>query len=228
MLQLLVCALLAAPLPAPPQGPPQVVVLEAVADATLVEHPLGAIANGSGPYFFAGRNNQPVDALRRAVLRFDVAAALPHNAIVLDARLVLHLSQGDPLPVEMRLHRVLRSWTEGPSTASGGQGAPALPGDVTWIHRSAPGLHWNRPGGDFLPVVSAATVVTGPGVYVWDTPRLVRDVRLMLRNPGRNAGWILVGDESIPGSARRFDAREFTDPARRPALELRYTVPGPP
>jgi hypothetical protein len=232
MIDLLVLTLLAAPVAAPaaqPQGPPRVVVLEAQADATLIEHPLGQRANGAGPNVFVGRTNQPADFRRRALLRFDIAAALPHNALIEDVRLTLYLSQGDGPPVDVSLHRVLSSWSEGPSTATGGQGAPALPGDVTWLHRSYPGLPWNQVGGDFLSAPTATATVAEPGFYSWEHPqRLTRDARLMLRNPGRNFGWLMVGNEELEGSSRRFDSREFPDPTRRPMLEVRYRLPGPP
>ena len=54
----------------------ETVRIEAGRDATLVEHPDGALANGSGPFFFVGRTGQGQNSLRRSLLWFDVAAAL--------------------------------------------------------------------------------------------------------------------------------------------------------
>lgn len=230
MIHLLSIALLLAPAQQPDlRAATRVLVLEAQHDATLIENALGGLANGSGPHFFVGRTNQPADARRRTLLRFDVAGALPPNALIEDATLVLHLSQGSGPPVMTRLYRASRPWTEGPSAASGGQGAPTLVGDVTWIHGSYPGSPWTRPGGDFIPASPAVTQVDGPGFYAWSHPqRTAQDVRLWLHNPRQNHGWLLVGDEGLPGSTRRFDSREHPDPARRPALEIRYRLPGPP
>lgn len=211
---------------APPQAGTQVVVLEPVADATLVESATGALANGKGLFLHAGRTNQATESLRRGLLRFDVAAALPPEARIEEARLVLNVTGGNGDPGELAVHLVTRAWTEGPSNAPGGQGSPAQPGDVTWLHGSYPTLAWNRPGGDFLPVPSAAAWVNAPGSYTLTHPqRLARDVRLWLRSPGRNHGWVLVGDEQTAGGSRRVDARESADPALRPQLEIRYRLP---
>ena len=46
-------------------------------DATLIEDPNGAFANGSGPNFFVGRTNQEQNGIRRALVRFPVAESLP-------------------------------------------------------------------------------------------------------------------------------------------------------
>ncbi len=219
---------LASPTPAP-QGTTQVVVLEPVADATLIESATGALANGQGLYLHAGRTNQPTESLRRGLLRFDVAAALPPQARIEEARLVLHVTGGNGEPVELAVHLATRAWTEGPSNAPGGQGAPAQPGDVTWLHASYPTLAWNRPGGDLLPPASATTTVNAPGAYTLTHPqRLARDVRLWLKSPGRNHGWMLLGDEQTVGGSRRVDSRESADPTLRPRLEIRYRLPGPP
>ncbi|MCE2883180.1 MAG: hypothetical protein LW636_12610, partial [Planctomycetaceae bacterium] len=69
----------------------ELVSLHAVADATLYESASGNAANGAGQYLFAGRTNQ--NLARRALLRFDIASALPQGAEIVAARLVLHVSQ---------------------------------------------------------------------------------------------------------------------------------------
>src|SRR5437867_1716510 len=51
-------------------------------DAALIESPSGALANGSGPNFFVGRTAQDENSIRWALVRFDVAAALPRLAVI--------------------------------------------------------------------------------------------------------------------------------------------------
>ena len=51
-------------------------------DATLIEDAEGDVANGSGPAFFAGQTNQGAYGTRRGIIHFDVAAALPDNALM--------------------------------------------------------------------------------------------------------------------------------------------------
>ncbi|HEU5108731.1 MAG TPA: hypothetical protein VFT95_09260, partial [Micromonosporaceae bacterium] len=46
-----------------------------------------------------------------------------------------------------------------------------------------------------------------------------------LDDPATNFGWMLVGDESRPQTAKRFDSREIDDPLLQPALEIVYTPP---
>ena len=94
-------------------------VLPALRDATLIESADGSLANGSGPYFFAGRTGQTSGSIRRALLAFDVAAQVPPGAKVTAARLTLQMSQSNAGAVGVSLHRVLTDWGEGASSASG-------------------------------------------------------------------------------------------------------------
>jgi hypothetical protein len=207
----------------------ETVRIEADRDATLIEDPDGALANGSGPYFFVGRTNAQRDAVRRGLLRFDVAAALPEHAIIESVSLTVFVSPSNPELREFRLHRVLADWGEGPSAASGGGGRPSEPGDVTWIHTFYDYDFWTHSGGQFVGRVSARTTVAGSGYYTWDsTNHLVLDVRLWNAAPQRNFGWILIGDETTPQTAKSLASRENPDPALRPVLEVTYRLPGEP
>src|SRR4029450_6227331 len=171
--------------------------LRAIRDATLIESPTGALANGAGPYFFAGRTGQASGSMRRGVLAFDVAAHVPPGVTVTAVRLTLHMSQSNAGPAPTSLHRALAAWGEGSSSAPGGSGAPAAPGDATWIHTFYDQSFWTSPGGDFLAAPSASELVGGEGWYTWDsTPELVADVQSWLDDPASNHGWILVGEES--------------------------------
>jgi hypothetical protein len=201
-------------------------VVEADRDATLIEDPAGELANGSGPFFFVGRTSQEAGSIRRGLLRFDVAGAIPRRAIVEDVALVLYLRPSNP-GGPVRLHRVQADWGEGPSAASGGGGRPALPGDATWIHTVYDRSLWVRAGGQFIGRASAVRRVDGSGLRTWDSnPHLVQDVRLWLRAPSRNFGWILIGDEGRSTTAQAFASREHPDPALRPRLLVTYRLPG--
>lgn len=201
--------------------------VEAGRDATMIENPAGARANGSGPTLFAGRTSQAQNGIRRGLVYFDVAAALPRQAIIESASLHLDHLGGNDQPRVIRIHRALADWGEGPSFASGGGGAPALPGDVTWVHRVYDDVDWVRPGGRFVSRASARQEVGPAGSYTWHgTVHLLQDVRLWYHIPERNFGWILIGDETSFQNAKKFASRENPDPARRPRLEITYRLPG--
>jgi hypothetical protein len=57
---------------------------------------------------------------------------------------------------------------------------------------------------------------------------MVADVQSWLDGPGGNHGWALLGDESIGGTAKRFDSRGNPDPSLRPELLIDYTPPAAP
>jgi len=205
----------------------ETVTIEADRDVTLIEDPAGGRANGSGPYFFVGRTSQDMGSIRRALLRFDVAAALPRRAVIESVSLTLYLWPSNPAPREIRLHLVQVDWGEGPSSSSGGGGRPSEPGDATWIHTFYDGELWVRGGGQFVSRVSARQTVADEGFYTWaDSHQLVNDVRLWNRSPQRNFGWILIGDETTPQNAKSFVSREHPDLNLRPVLEVTYRVPG--
>jgi hypothetical protein len=198
------------------------VSIEANHDATLIESPNGSRANGSGPALFAGRTSQEENSRRRGLLSFDVASVLPADARIESASLTLYMNPSNPASRLLRLHRVQAAWSEGPSFSGGGGGAPAGPGDATWIHTSYDDSFWVRAGGQFLGRVSAETEVSLSGHYTWEGGLLLEDVRLWLSNPQRNLGWILLGDEDASQTAKSFASREHADPSLRPVLEITY------
>lgn len=194
-------------------------------DATMIEDPAGARANGSGPNLFAGRTSEAEGSIRRVLLEFDVAAQLPAGATVVDAALTLTMNQGSSAPDRVSLHRIDAAWGEGPSNSPGGIGAPAEPGDVTWIHTWFDSGFWGHPGGDVV-ASSASAVVEGPDDYTWSSTTMIHDVQRWLDDPASNHGWLLRGNEATGGTSKRFGAREQPDPSRRPRLAVTYVVPG--
>ena len=202
-------------------------VIEAGRDTTLIEEPEGGLANGSGPVFFVGRTNQGQDSVRRGLIYFDVAAALPANARVGSVRLTLYMSPSNSTSRPITLHRLLAGWGEGASFASGGGGDFSAPGDATWIHTFYHDGFWLKPGGHFVPRASAVRDVAGSGFYTWEGSRkMVADVRSWLAAPHRNSGWILLGDETTPQTVKSFASREDPDPSLRPILEVSYQLRG--
>lgn len=203
------------------------VEITASRDATLIEDPDGAWANGSGPAFFAGRINQGQNSIRRAALAFDVAGALPARAIVDAVELRVNVVSSHSVPVVIGLYRLLEPWGEGPAASGGGGGAPSQPGDVTWIHTFYDGEFWIREGGLFLPRPSGQAAAADPAPVVFEsTLHMIQDVRLWNQNPSANFGWMLIGDETASQTVKAFASREAADPALRPALVVTYHLPG--
>ncbi|RMI04727.1 MAG: DNRLRE domain-containing protein, partial [Calditrichaeota bacterium] len=205
------------------------VTLFPIKDNTLYEDSTGSLSNGAGEHIFAGKN--ALGAIRRALLAFNVAENIPQGATITAVTLTLHMSRTNPAagPRTVSLHRALSDWGEGTSNAPGeeGSGAPATPGDATWLHTFFDTDFWNNMGGDFASASSASQTVADTGFYTWgSTPEMVADVQDWLDNPLSDFGWILIGDESTGITAKRFDSKEDTVASHRPRLTVTYTGPG--
>jgi len=205
-----------------------VVTLTASADGTLFNDPTGAVANGSGPVMIVGRAGGASGApIRRGLVRFDVAGALPAGSTVNSAQLVLTHTSGNTGARVIELHRVLADWGEGASTTTSGQGAAAEPGDATWLHRFHPSVLWSAPGGDFDVGASASQTVDAVGAYTWPASALATaDVQGWLDSPSSNFGWLLKQDtETTPQTTKVFATREDANAAARPQLVVDFTPP---
>ena len=203
------------------------VSLSPAADNTMYEYDLfpggEATSNGAGQYFFAGNNASGFT--RRGLIRFDVSGAVPEGATITGVTLTLHVSQTVAGPVEVALHRVVSSWGEGSSQARGGEGggAAASSGDATWYHRFFPGTGWTAPGGDFAAAASSSKMVDGIDFYSFSGSGLIADVSGWISGALPNHGWCLLGDESQPATAKRFDSRTNLDEEFRPVLVIEFT-----
>jgi hypothetical protein len=195
----------------------------------LYESATGALSNGAGSHFFVGATGDGLT--RRALITFDVAAAIPAGSTVNSASLTLRMTQtSNTTGTNVSLHRALADWGEGTSRASGneGGGAAATPGDATWIHRFFPTSGWVSAGGDFDIDESAHTLVSSFGAYTWSGASMVRDLQHWLDVPSENYGWMLRGDEGGSSTAKRFDSRSVATVLNRPVLTIDYTpVPEP-
>lgn len=208
----------------------QTKVLQPSKDNTLIESPTGALSNGKGDAFFVGRTGQVEGSIRRGLIAFDIASAVPAGSKITSVKLALVLirSAGGGQPTPVILHRVLKDWGEGDSTAAGPPGTSAAKGDATWKHTFYDTQEWARLGaeGDYEPQKSAAQTVANTGVYTWaSTPRMVADVQAWLNSPKENFGWIILGDESEQATAKLFHSRESTDEAARPKLTVKFVPP---
>ena len=201
--------------------------LAPVADNTLYQPTAESLSNGAGQHLFAGRNGE--GNLRRALVRFDVAAALPAGSTITAVRLSLNMSKSSHAgPTDHSLRRVLASWGEGGVDAPGGEGsgAAAQAGDATWDHREFDSVLWSTPGGDLADALSATAPISAPASYTWEsTPQLVADVQLWLDQPELAHGWALVGDEGGDPSTRRFDSRENPNADAHPELWVEFVPP---
>jgi hypothetical protein len=188
-------------------------------------------SNGMGDGMFAGRSGVP--HIARAVMAFDLTA-IPAGSTITSVSLQLHLvmaAQLGPDEQTQSLHRMLGDWGEGASVGFGGTGAPAQPGDATWLHSFFPDQYWTNEGGDFDPAISASTLIGTiepdgiPVPYSWSSPQLVADVQTWVNDPTGNFGWMLRGNELEEYTSRRYATREHLDLAIRPMLTVEFAPP---
>ena len=186
----------------------------------------GPPSNGAGDHFFTGTT--ALGDVRRGLLAFDLAGAIPAGSVITSVTLTLQMNRTIAGPTAVELHRVTSDWGEGDSDAPGeeGQGTPPSPGDATWIHTFYPGSFWASAGGDFASTVSAVQTVDDTGSYSWgSTPEMVADVQSWLDDSGTNFGWLILGDEASSATAKRFNSRE--NGTSEPQLTIEYQSPVP-
>ncbi|MDH4070625.1 MAG: DNRLRE domain-containing protein [Ignavibacteria bacterium] len=199
----------------------EMTVIAPSGDNTLFEDPLGSVSNGAGPSMFVGRNNQ--GALRRGVIAFDVAGSIPAGASIDSASLALFMDQTTSGAHVISLHRATSEWGEGTSSSGGGTGAPSTTGDATWIHTFYDSDFWTSAGGDFAMLPSVSLSVDDVGTYHFRSAALAADVQGWLDNPAENYGWVLVGDEAVNQTAKRFATKEHATAANRPVLTVYWS-----
>ena len=222
---LLGLALLLAPASSPVHAQTTVLV-PSDRDNTLYDLGLIQLSNGAGAHMFSGVTGSTF--ARRALVRFDVAGAVPPGSTILSAELRLVMSKTVAGPIPVALHEVEADWGEAGSIAGGEQGGGTTPeeGDATWGYRFYPDVPWSSPGGDFDATPSAVTSVGDLGAYTWtSTPELVADVQGWLDDATANFGWCLLSPEVGKSTSKRFDTREHPQPANRPRLEVTYAPP---
>ena len=197
------------------------VSLAPVKDNTLIETPIGA-SNGAGDGIYAGRVGVGGGSTkRRGLLAFNLSS-IPAGSTITAVTLGLEMSMSpNGVARAISLHRVSADWGEAGSVGLG-TGSPAQPGDATWLFRFFNTTSWTAAGGDFAAANSASQSVLDLGPYVWTDPGLVADVQFWLDHAASNFGWLLLGDESVSRTVKKFDSREGATP---PRLTVDYTPP---
>jgi len=202
-------------------------------DNTLYEN-VPDSSNGAGKYLFIGQTGEDSGipaSFRRALLEFDLSA-IPANAVIESVQVALTINKipgFGAVPDSASLHRMLRGWGEGTSSALGaeGQGIAAQPGDATWNHAFFNTAAWSVAGGDYAVAASAITPfgIDEPETMTFiSTPDLVADVQGWVKKSASNFGWILKGDEITIRNARRLASRENQDDPI-PVLTIDFSVP---
>lgn len=208
------------------------VEIPASRDNTLYEDASGSLSNGLGEGFYVGRTNQTSGTIRRGLIYFPVSdsipSSLPPGPQIQSVSLYLHISNSTAATPTISMHRVTSDWGEGSSVApgAGGSGTAATAGDATWIHTIFDTDLWSQAGGDFASSPSEQFTVSDTGDYVISgSVDMVADVQAWVNQGIDNFGWILIGDESVNQTAKRFDSKDNTNEALRPVLTVEYTIP---
>ena len=169
-----------------------------IQDNTIAEGDFPDNSSGACDSIFAGNTDNSF--ARRALMRFDVGAQIPPGSIINSVTLTLTITRGgNNADSTMELHPINAAWvegTEGCGIRGGGQGEPST-GGVTWN---------TQPG---IGASSGSAPVSGSNPVVWNSnAAMVADVQGWIDNPGSNNGWMVIGDEVNPTTARRFGSSE--------------------
>ncbi|MFT4601256.1 MAG: hypothetical protein ACI857_001434 [Arenicella sp.] len=180
-------------------------------------------SSGAGQ-IYSGRNN--TGDPRRALLQFDIAGSIPSGATITSVSLDLNIDQSPSFAAVgiFDLHPVTSDWGEGTSVGSGVGAAPVAP-DATWSDAMFGTSTWTTAGGDFGASSAATNTSIATGTFTWTSAQMATDVQNWLTTPATNFGWILIGDESVNKSARRFGSKEI---GVAPQLTVNYTCTTPP
>ena len=164
------------------------VVVGATRDNSIYSND-GAKSNGAGQNMFVGINNDAF--VRRALIQFDIAGAVPAGSTINSVTLTLSLTRTQVGNVSIGLHAVKEAWGEAGSVASGegGGGAMAQPNDATWTKRISPSTAWTMDGGDYAQTASATTTVANTQqAYSWSSAQMTADVQGWLTDAETNFG----------------------------------------
>ena len=198
--------------------------LYAVKDATLYFSSDGSVAGGGDDRLFVGRNG--INGLLRSLIQFDFSS-IPTGAVVQAASLQLttvHTLRDGSSGVSA--YRVTQAWSEGSTMPQrgGGEGNPAVTGDVTWLYSNYSNTLWSQAGGDFSSTLSSSVAVNFEGTHTLSG--LAEDVQSMVDSPDQNFGWVLLRT-SESSHAIKFGSR--THATGQPVLQVTYesVIPEP-
>lgn len=164
--------------------PGETVTLIPIKDAEILQSPPYEDKANGKTYLHSGLT--PTRGLRRSMLEFDVASAIPAGVTietVIVAIPVLKNGMESTSETTGTLHLMLAAWSEGEAgfpirldrVESSGEGYTASPGDSTWLYAEveavdaatnaiSAGRLWENPGGDFETLPSAMTDI-GAGAF---------------------------------------------------------------
>ena len=204
------------------------VILSPSQDNTLIGPGTGQNSNGAGDGIYAGQIGffGGSEDIRRGLVQFDLSE-IPADATITSVTLnVSVVKTPNDNTYEFSLHRCNESWGEGASDFPGGVGAPAEPGDATWVMRFHPDTPWSVAGGDFVADSSSTTMISGRADYAFTGDGLIDDVQVWLDDPKLNNGWVILGQEGTTKTARKFGSREYFDASKQPTLVVTYEEAG--
>ncbi|MBM4112878.1 MAG: hypothetical protein FJ253_05805 [Phycisphaerae bacterium] len=224
---LIASAALVAALGAAPACADSITVI-ADCDNTLIQPSPSELSLGLSHQIYVGRTGSNADqTIRRGLIRFPTAQ-IPIGSTVTSVQVNLYMSKGKGGAVTVALKRCLASWGEGLSFAFGGGGAPPEPNDATWTKRFWPSTSWTTPGGDFVPAASATRIVNPEGWYAFGSSAgLVADVQGWVNATETNFGWVVTGNETTPGTAKRFESHDTSAIPWKPTMTVVFTPPPP-
>jgi len=214
------------------------VSLTPIADNTIFQGSIGGgnpdnfedNSCGAGTSVYSGYTNDSF--ARRALLKFDIAANVPAGATITSVTLTMVVTRSrDTQNSTMTLRPLTRNWGEGSANCADGKGVTANAGDATWLSAQHQQVAWTTAGGDFGATSASASVGRQNGsVGTWNSitggnSAMRTDVQGWLDSPATNFGWILVGNETDPKSARQFASRESGTTASRPTLVVQFAPP---
>ena len=146
----------------------------------------------------------------RSIVRFDLSM-LPAGATINSAELTMNVNMvpdgsGAPCPTvngqpnDMALFAATSSWSGGTVT-------------------------WNSNANAYSSPASAVQVVTGTGLYTWDTAQTADDVQDWL-DSGDNFGWVIAEEDEAAGAAQPCTVKRLDGNfGAAPSLLVDYTPP---
>ncbi|WP_394993472.1 DNRLRE domain-containing protein [Emticicia sp.] len=187
-------------------------------------------SNGAGTNLFSGRTQGTAGTeIRRALVKFNITS-LPANAQIESATLQIAVTNSANSTTDSHnfsIHKVINNWGEGASIGLG-KGSPAQINDATWLHSFYNYSNWISAGGDYMSNPSASAFVKYGSVDlefgIWSSNLMTNDITNWISSPSTNFGWIIIGEESTIGSAKRFSSREETI-FPKPTLTITYSLP---
>jgi len=183
-------------------------------------------SNGQGKLYVGKTGTSGGNALRRALLQFDLSS-IPSGAVITSASLQMTIDNvpangAAPASSDFKLHKLTTEFGEGLSNG-GGTGAPAMTLDATWSHAMLGTSTWTTLGGDFDPLAMAtSSLPLALGTALWSSTTFDAQIQNWYNNPATNFGLIVIGNEVNSYSAYRFGSAEQ---GTAPILTVNYTIP---